>query len=640
MGGTTIAVTLASVLKEKNGLKTAVLEISSGAFDAPLYCGIKIKQEEAVMPVKFSDGTGDCGPVIIGDTGENLKDILTMAEGEFDLLLIDTNTIDEAYLTAADVIIVPTAADYASTRHALAAAERIKSLRYPPAMIKFLINKNDTAGLEPADLAKVLPGFITAGILPASAAASKAAAEGKSASVKQLKDKFVQSLESVFEKIIPAIKPKDLRQRMVEYDSVKKAASSDEAAVHETARKDRASEQKKAVIKKQVYKTLFDELDMTKMEAEALEGTAKKEKIHREIREKILEIFDTVSEEIKSRDERDEIANELFLEVTGYGPLEQFLADPAVTEIMVNRYDVIYVERKGKITLSGAGFTDDEAVRRVMERIVMPLGRRIDDSKPYVDARLPDGSRVNAVIHPLALDGSVLTIRKFSDRKLVVEDLINYGSITRDCADYIQNAVSSKKNIIVSGGTGSGKTTLLNILSSFIPSDERIITIEDSAELKLEQPHVVRLETRAANLEGRGAVTIRDLVINALRMRPDRIIVGECRGGEALDMLQAMNTGHEGSMTTLHANTPRDALSRLEVMILMAGVDLPVRAIREQIRGAVNIIVQQSRLPDGSRKITKVSEIHGMDGDILLLEDVFSYEVTGPAGSLVRKKVK
>jgi pilus assembly protein CpaF len=296
---------------------------------------------------------------------------------------------------------------------------------------------------------------------------------------------------------------------------------------------------------------------------------------------------------------------------------------------MVNGYNNIYIEKGGKIIKSDKKFSDDEAVLKTIERIVTPLGRRIDESMPYVDARLPDGSRVNAIIPPLAIDGPTITIRKFSKKKLSADDLINFGSITKEAVEFLKEAVVKRKNILISGGTGSGKTTLLNILSSFIPSDERIITIEDSAELKLLQEHIVRLEARPANIEGKGEITIRDLVKNALRMRPDRIVVGECRGGETLDMLQAMNTGHEGSMTTVHANSPRDAISRLEVMVLMAGTDLPLKAIREQIKSAIDIIVQQARLKDGSRKVTYVSEITGMDGDVILMQNVFEFEEIG-----------
>ena len=296
---------------------------------------------------------------------------------------------------------------------------------------------------------------------------------------------------------------------------------------------------------------------------------------------------------------------------------------------MVNGPRQVYIERRGKLILSDVQFQDDDHVMRVIDRIVSPLGRRIDESSPTVDARLPDGSRINAVIPPISLVGPVLTIRKFSKDPLTIDDLVRFGTVTPEMVSFIKACVESRLNIVVAGGTGSGKTTTLNVLSSFIPEDERIITIENAAELQLRQEHVVTLESRPPNIEGKGEVTIRDLVINSLRMRPERIVVGECRGGEALDMLQAMNTGHDGSMTTAHANTPRDTLSRLETMCLMAGIDLPVRAIREQIAAAVDVIVQQSRMKDGSRRITAITEVQGMEGDVIVMQDIFVFEQTG-----------
>lgn len=342
------------------------------------------------------------------------------------------------------------------------------------------------------------------------------------------------------------------------------------------------------------------------------------------------------SDIVPSVEAKRRVAKEITEEALGLGPLERYLADPKVNEIMVNGADQIYLEQNGKIVLSKHRFTSEDQLRRIIERIVIQVGRRIDEQSPLVDARLLDGSRVNAVIPPVALDGSKLTIRKFSKERLGVQDLIKFGSITPQMAQFFQAAILSRKNIVISGGTGSGKTTLLNILSSYIPADERIVTIEDSAELQLPQEHVARLETRPPNIEGSGEISIRDLVKNSLRMRPDRIIIGECRGGEALDMLQAMNTGHDGSLTTAHANTPRDALSRLETMCLMAGMDLPVRAIREQIGSAVHLIVQQSRLQDGSRKVTYVTEVTGLEGEKILMQDIFRFEQRGvdPTGKV------
>lgn len=327
----------------------------------------------------------------------------------------------------------------------------------------------------------------------------------------------------------------------------------------------------------------------------------------------------------------DRIKKLVLNEAVGLGPLEELLADKHVSEIMVNSSREIYVERDGRISLSPAIFSSDQAVLDIIERIVSPIGRRIDESSPMVDARLKDGSRVNAIIPPLAIKGPTITIRKFPEKRLTVNDLVNFDSLSEEMADFLQVCVKHKKNVIISGGTGSGKTTLLNVLSNFIPNGERVITIEDAAELKLNHDHLISLESRPNNAEGKGAVTIRDLVKNSLRMRPDRIVVGECRSAEALDMLQAMNTGHEGSLTTLHANTPRDALSRLETMVLMAGMELPLVAIREQIVSAIDIIVQQTRFNCGSRKITHITEVTGIEGSTIQLQDIFLYKKTGYA---------
>ncbi len=351
-----------------------------------------------------------------------------------------------------------------------------------------------------------------------------------------------------------------------------------------------------------------------------------------EVKKTIQDLFDQILVEenfVLSRNEKTRLFEQITAEILGLGPLQPLLEDDTITEVMVNGSKNIYVERRGKIQRVPLAFENNEHVMRIIERIVAPLGRRIDESSPYVDARLMDGSRVNAIIPPVSLVGPVLTIRKFSRTPFTVDQLIQFGSITPEAVQFLDAAVKSRINVVISGGTGSGKTTLLNVLSSFIPADERILTIENAAELQLRQEHVVTLESRPANIEGKGEITIRNLVVNALRMRPDRIIVGEIRDEAALDMLQAMNTGHDGSMTTLHSNSPRDTLSRLETMTMMAGMDLPIRAIREQVSSAIDLVVHQERLRDGTRKIVNITEVTGMEGDIITMTDIFIYEQIG-----------
>jgi pilus assembly protein CpaF len=346
-------------------------------------------------------------------------------------------------------------------------------------------------------------------------------------------------------------------------------------------------------------------------------------------------------EEFRGKIDRKKVVDELVNDLTGFGPINPLLLDEDVSEIMVNGPNQVYCERKGKLILTPIQFRDNEHVLNVIDKIVAPLGRRIDESSPMVDARLPDGSRVNAIIPPLALNGPTITIRKFSKDPLGIQDLINFGTVSEEMGIFLDACVKARLNMFVSGGTGSGKTTTLNVLSNFIPEDERIVTIEDAAEIQLVQEHVISLESRPPNIEGKGSISIRDLVRNSLRMRPDRVIIGEVRGGEALDMLQAMNTGHDGSLATGHSNSPRDMISRLETMVLLAGVDLPIKAIRDQIAGALDVIIQQSRLKDGSRKITNITEVQGMEGDIIVLQDIFTFKQEGvsPEGKIIGRLV-
>ena len=383
--------------------------------------------------------------------------------------------------------------------------------------------------------------------------------------------------------------------------------------------------QDKFKYRNRVHEELLAAMDLRRTDVSSMD----EDELRKHVKALIKEIIDELGSKIPADVDRSRLAKEVLDEAVGLGPLEELIAEEAVTEIMVNKFDDIYVERGGTLSKSEITFSSDDAVMSAIERIVSPLGRRIDESSPMVDARLKDGSRVNAIIPPLALRGPCLTIRKFATKKLTSDDLIGFGAINEPMVAFLKMAVEMRRNIIISGGTGSGKTTTLNIMSNFIPAGERIVTIEDAAELRLVQPHLVSLEARPANLEGKGMVSIRDLVKNCLRMRPDRIVVGECRGGEALDMLQAMNTGHDGSLTTAHANTPRDLISRLEVMVMMSGMDLPVTAIREQVASAVDVVVQQTRFSEGSRRIVNISEITGVEGGIIQMQDIFRFDQKG-----------
>jgi pilus assembly protein CpaF len=375
-------------------------------------------------------------------------------------------------------------------------------------------------------------------------------------------------------------------------------------------------------LKVKIHRKLLERLDLSNIDL--IETDAFRNEVGR-----VVETLITEESVPLSQAEKESLVTDIQHETFGLGPLELLLADPDISDILVNRHDQIYIEKFGKLSKVDLAFRDDNHLLQIIDRIVSKVGRRVDESSPYVDARLPDGSRVNAIIHPLALDGPALSIRRFGLTPLRMSDVMAFGTLSHEMETILKGCVKARLNILISGGTGTGKTTLLNILSEYIPSDERIVTIEDSAELQMKQEHVVRLETRPPNIEGKGQVTQRDLVRNTLRMRPDRIIVGEVRGGEALDMLQAMNTGHDGSLSTIHANTTRDALSRLETMVLMAGMDLPERAIREQVSSAIHVVLQLSRLSDGSRKVVSLSEITGMEGNTVVMQDVFFFEREG-----------
>jgi pilus assembly protein CpaF len=414
-----------------------------------------------------------------------------------------------------------------------------------------------------------------------------------------------------------------LRERLIRETNPAGAAF---AAAEDAASSQRSFQE----MKSRLHRALINRMDLTKL------GAMAPEQVYTEV-SRLAESVLAAEAMPLSTIERERLVNEVRHELFGLGPLEPLLADPTISDILVNSHRTIYIERRGKLEATEIAFKDDEHLMRVIERIVSSVGRRIDESSPMVDARLADGSRVNAIIPPLSIDGPVLSIRRFGTEPLRMTALIENKALTKEIAEMMEMCVSARLNLLISGGTGAGKTTLLNALSAYIPEDERIVTIEDSAELQLQQPHVVRLETRPPNIEGRGEVTQRDLVKNALRMRPDRIVIGEVRGGEAIDMLQAMNTGHDGSLTTVHANTPRDALSRLETMIQMTGMRLSERAMRQQVASALDIVLQVARLSDGTRRVTSISEITGMEGDTITMQEIFQFERTGidPAGKVI-----
>ena len=579
-------------------------------------------------------------------SSEIVKTFLALVEPEFDFIVVDSgsNITDNLIATfdSSSLILLVLTPDILSVYQTEWVLDTLQSIGFPLSMIKVILNRAESKGSISGDEIKLLlPAEIIA-LMPSEGKTVGLAMnrsiplviDSPNCKISVAINKLAKELMAKKELYIEHKDLTELRVAKEEFDD-KDEAFLEKIGLTEASEQVVLQEEEDEVIrfKKKVHKQLLDELDLKRLPIETFTYNPQKIKDLRKRAERI--IANIISQEaggfISSFEVRKKVTKEILDEALALGPLEDLLKDPTTTEVMVNNKDQIYVERVGKLYLTSKKFTGNEQVRICIERILAPLGRRIDESVPYVDARLPDGSRVNAIIHPLSLTGPTLTIRKFARQRYYMEDLINnFNSLTPDMALFLNACVKARKNILVSGGTGSGKTTFLNILSSYIPENERVITIEDSAELKLDQIHWIRLESRPPNIEGRGEITIRDIFRNTLRMRPDRIIVGEVRSREVIDMLQAMNTGHDGSMSTIHANTTHDVLIRLDSMILMSGVELPIRAIREMIASALDIIVQTSRMSDGSRRVVAITEVVGMLDDMHVdLQDVFYFRQTG-----------
>lgn len=542
-----------------------------------------------------------------------------------------THPLRAAALDVADAVVWTLLPDALSAKATLQQLEALQSLKHSFHKFVFVLNQADLPNALPAKTISQALSKYQKSVhieLPTDPQLGRLLNMGKPA----ILDKAVSSYRAGMLKIVDAL-PKERTDRAQTsaanaYISSAPVATPRDVSALESQVSSKLLEEKHKkwnAFKQALHRELVEELNIRHIDLETKGDPARERQLQTNVESTVNSLITKEKEIILTREERERLVKELVDETLGLGPLEELLADPAITEIMVNRFDQVYIERRGKISLSDKRFIDNNHVVQVIRRIISPLGRRIDESVPMVDARLKDGSRVNAIIPPLAVQGPTLTIRRFPEKAMGPEDLVKSNSITKNMVDFLQVAVLLKKNIVISGGTGTGKTTILNMLSSFIPGNERIVTVEDTAELRMQQEHVVRLEARPANIEGQGQVSIRDLVKNCLRMRPDRIVVGECRGGEALDMLQAMNTGHDGSLTTIHANTPRDCFTRLETLCLMAGMDLPVWALREQIRSAVHLVVQLSRLQDGTRKVVCITEVTGRDDESILTQDLFRF---------------
>ncbi len=566
---------------------------------------------------------------ILNVPADNLSKLIEFFSRTFKYIVVDLGNdmgpMQQAILQESTAIIITATPEILVVQQTQRMINDLLTQAYPKEMFQLVLNKFSNSGLQPQVIAQHL-GLSPICLIPADEATTSASLRDskpfvttnpKSALSAAYFDLVRKLTGGILQKLKMVQKPKP----------VVPAASHSSESTSPTAANPQGYDAK-TLMKLRVHSELIRTIDLKKLLAEAGDSETKEKELRGKTQRDIATIVDKEAPDL-ARDERQKMVKEVLEEALGLGPLEDMLADPSISEIMVNGANKIFIEKSGKVQLSGIKFTSNDHLRRIIERIVTPLGRQINNATPYVDARLKDGSRVNAVIEPLALDGPALTIRKFKKGGINPEKYIEYGSATKNMLDFLKIAVEYGYNIVISGGTGSGKTSLLNMISQFIPAHERVITVEDAAELQMMQEHVVRLETRPPSMEGTNAVTIRDLIKNALRMRPDRIVVGETRDGAALDMLQAMNTGHDGSMTTTHANSPRECLARLETLVMMSGLDLPIRAIREQISGAVDLIVQIVRMSDGSRKIISITEVAGMQGDIVTLAEIFRYKETG-----------
>ena len=651
-GKTMVAVNLAIALKKESNKKVCLLDLSM-PFSGDSLVLLNLPQARAVSDIirqhypvaedtinlctsEHSSGISVVPLSLHADTLGKItpKDVATLLDlirQDFDYLVVDAGDdmgrIMLEVLDRSALILNVLVPELMAVNQARKTLEFLQHLLYPKTMIQVVLNRHhDDAKIQPRLVQLNLKRECTV-VLPDDKAVVQSALSGSPLAVTSPKHPITRALrgwarEYMLKEFSFAHGDRHgLRREVVE------------GTADETPKADEVQPFQKSAevleLKRRIHSRLIEESNLKQADLDQMTDAKRTRELRLDVEKKINQLIDEEAAMLPSKEQRVILSRDLLNEALGLGPLEYLLADSRVSEVMVNGPDRIYVEQGGRIQLTDYAFSSEKHLRRIIERIVQPTGRRIDEKTPMVDTKLADGSRVNAIIPPLALNGSTITIRKFSKVPLGIPDLVKFGSLTTQMAKFLEACVLTHRNVIISGGTGSGKTTLLNVMSSFIPVEERIITIEDAAELQLQQDHVVRLETRPPNIEGEGEVSIRDLVKNSLRMRPDRIVVGECRSGEALDMLQAMNTGHDGSLTTVHANTPRDACSRLETLCLMAGLDLPSRAIRDQISSAIHVIVQQSRLADGSRKITHISEITGMEGDTFTMQDIFRFNQSG-----------